>query len=247
MDNKEQAPRVEACIAAVMERFPGASEKADARYFQAVHQELAPLARKLESDLTRIYDAFGVGSKAREIHTLMVSVSNVLSFADKLHAIEREFFMVPGDPAGCEPDEEPQDECLVNSWNTNTEQYVEQFRAALAKIATSPDPAVVQMTDEQPSDLAAAILALPFPAHGYGQMSSDDIFRSALTAAAALASQPAAQEQDKALYEKAIVLLNHLEDVLDDENFAKIDSKLWNAVTMHYVAQLAQSADKAEG
>jgi hypothetical protein len=61
----------------------------------------------------------------------------------------------------------------------------------------------------------------------------------------ALAKQVPAQEQDKALYEKAVVLLNHLEDVLDDENFSKIDSKLWNAVTMHYAAQLAQSADTA--
>lgn len=32
------------------------------------------------------------------------------------------------------------------------------------------------------------------------------------------------------LFEHSIVLLNHLEDVLDDENFKKIDFKLWNAV-----------------
>ena len=42
------APRVEACIAAVMDRHQGASTRADARYYEAVHQELAPLARELE-------------------------------------------------------------------------------------------------------------------------------------------------------------------------------------------------------
>lgn len=37
------------------------------------------------------------------------------------------------------------------------------------------------------------------------------------------------------LHEKAVELLNHLEDVLDDENFEKIDHKLWNAVSMFLV------------
>jgi hypothetical protein len=37
------------------------------------------------------------------------------------------------------------------------------------------------------------------------------------------------------LHEKATLLLNHLEDVLDDENFEKIDPKLWNAVSMFLV------------
>ncbi|MES2262138.1 MAG: hypothetical protein V4724_26760 [Pseudomonadota bacterium] len=41
------APRVEACIAAVMQRFP--SEKSTA-YFTEVHQHLAPLARELEAE-----------------------------------------------------------------------------------------------------------------------------------------------------------------------------------------------------
>ena len=42
------APRVEACINAVMKRYPGESKAALARYFEAVHQELGPLARDLE-------------------------------------------------------------------------------------------------------------------------------------------------------------------------------------------------------
>lgn len=45
------APRVEACINEVMKRFPGESKAALARYFEAVHQELGPLARQLEREL----------------------------------------------------------------------------------------------------------------------------------------------------------------------------------------------------
>lgn len=44
------APRVEAVIAETMKRFPGESKAALARYFEAVHQELAPLARELERE-----------------------------------------------------------------------------------------------------------------------------------------------------------------------------------------------------
>jgi hypothetical protein len=45
------APRVEACIQEVMREHPGETPAALARYFEAVHQELAPLARELESQL----------------------------------------------------------------------------------------------------------------------------------------------------------------------------------------------------
>ena len=37
------------------------------------------------------------------------------------------------------------------------------------------------------------------------------------------------------LHEKAIELLNHLEDVLDEENFKKINHNLWNEVSMFLV------------
>lgn len=39
-----------------MERHPGDSPAAQARYFEAVHQELAPLARKLETELQACKD-----------------------------------------------------------------------------------------------------------------------------------------------------------------------------------------------
>ncbi|MGD1323553.1 hypothetical protein ACNHE5_01095 [Pandoraea pnomenusa] len=49
-------PRVEACIAQFMRRYPGQSPAAMARYFEAVHQELAPLARELERENQRLRD-----------------------------------------------------------------------------------------------------------------------------------------------------------------------------------------------
>lgn len=48
--NPEPFSRVDALITATMLRFPGHSERASARYFEAVHQLLAPLARGLESE-----------------------------------------------------------------------------------------------------------------------------------------------------------------------------------------------------
>lgn len=44
------APRVEAVINAVMERYPGMGPAAQLRYYEAVHQELGPLARDLERE-----------------------------------------------------------------------------------------------------------------------------------------------------------------------------------------------------
>jgi hypothetical protein len=45
------APRVEACIQAVIDQHPRTTPAALARYYEAVHQELAPLARQLEHEL----------------------------------------------------------------------------------------------------------------------------------------------------------------------------------------------------
>jgi hypothetical protein len=50
-DISTRTPRVEACINAVMRRFPGSSSTSQARYFEEVHQHLAPLARALECEL----------------------------------------------------------------------------------------------------------------------------------------------------------------------------------------------------
>lgn len=101
-----------------------------------------------EADLQRVYDVFGIGKEARSIGVLLTNVRNCMHFFELMTAVEREFFMVPGEPDDDYPNEEPQDECLVNSWGSTQAEYIEQFRAALAKIA-APSPA-------QPAPVASA-------------------------------------------------------------------------------------------
>jgi len=45
---------VDQLIQRVMREHPGSSPRAVAKYFEAVHQELAPLARELESENRRL-------------------------------------------------------------------------------------------------------------------------------------------------------------------------------------------------
>ncbi|WP_175762250.1 hypothetical protein [Burkholderia anthina] len=45
-----KAPRVESLIEQYKRRFPGISKASQARYFEEVHQALAPLARELERE-----------------------------------------------------------------------------------------------------------------------------------------------------------------------------------------------------
>ena len=46
--------QVERCISGVMARYNGTGPAALARFFEAVHQELAPLARELERQNTEL-------------------------------------------------------------------------------------------------------------------------------------------------------------------------------------------------
>ncbi|MCT0802308.1 hypothetical protein N0687_04885 [Pseudomonas aeruginosa] len=48
------ASEVEQLLERYMKRFPGVGPSSTARYFEAVHQELAPLARKLEAERDRL-------------------------------------------------------------------------------------------------------------------------------------------------------------------------------------------------
>lgn len=89
-------------------------------------------------DLARVYDVIGL-HHSHPVGVLLENFKNIKRFSDYLDAVEREFFMVPGEPSeepedeGCEPD----DECLVSKWSAeSTEHYVERFRAALARIGT---------------------------------------------------------------------------------------------------------------
>lgn len=49
--------RVDALIDRVMKQFPGVSAFAQARYYEEVHQELAPLAREIELQRDRLLEA----------------------------------------------------------------------------------------------------------------------------------------------------------------------------------------------
>lgn len=57
------APLVEACIQWVMKKYPGYSPSSQARYFEAVHQELAPLARELERENRQLREQLGFQAK----------------------------------------------------------------------------------------------------------------------------------------------------------------------------------------
>ncbi|WP_204127639.1 hypothetical protein [Pseudomonas ogarae] len=70
---------------------------------------------KHKPELARIYNVFGLSSN-HKLSTLLVNVENAKRFADLLHDVEREFFMVLGVPPG-EPEDNGapvDDECLVN-------------------------------------------------------------------------------------------------------------------------------------
>ena len=96
---------------------------------------------KHKPELASIYNVFGLSSN-HELSTLLVNIENTKRFADLLHDVEREFFMVPGDPSG-EPDDEGapiDDACLVNRWGSAPDDYLQQFRLALPIAAANSIP-----------------------------------------------------------------------------------------------------------
>lgn len=97
---------------------------------------------KHKPELASIYAVFGLSSN-HELSTLLVNIENTKRFADLLHAVEREFFMVPGEPSGEAEDEDApiDDECLVNCWGSTPAEYLKQFKAALPIAAANSVPA----------------------------------------------------------------------------------------------------------
>lgn len=95
--------------------------------------------------LQRIYELIGIGELARTPGALLEHLETTQRFSNYLAAVEREFFMVPGEP-GDEPGDEgiePDDDCLVNKWAAGSvEDYVEQFRTALMLISKPAGQAV---------------------------------------------------------------------------------------------------------
>ncbi|GFM83142.1 hypothetical protein PSCICN_38340 [Pseudomonas cichorii] len=106
-------------------KTPYFSRVNDTRIFFSPHiccsgkDEVMPEENKLHPDLARIYGIFGL-HHSHSVGVLLVNIQNTKHFADLLHAVEREFFMVPGKPSG-EPEDEGapvDDECLVNCWGS---------------------------------------------------------------------------------------------------------------------------------
>lgn len=97
---------------------------------------MSPVEGQAVKTLTMIYDLLGIGAEARTPGTLKGNIETLAMFAEKLRAVEAEFFMVPGEPD--EDDAYPDDVCLVNSWGASTEEYLNQFRSALKLIGVHP-------------------------------------------------------------------------------------------------------------
>lgn len=89
--------------------------------------------QRIESELAALYDLLSIGAAAREPHVLLHNVENVKRRAECLSVVEREFFMVAGEPDEDFSDGEPADECLLR-WGADAASYVEQFRIALDRI-----------------------------------------------------------------------------------------------------------------
>ena len=97
---------------------------------------------KHNPELASIYSALGLSSN-HELSTLLLNIENTKRFSDLLHAVEREFFMVPGEPSD-EPEDAGlpvDDECLVNRWGSTPTEYLRQFKAALSVAAANWIPA----------------------------------------------------------------------------------------------------------
>ena len=96
---------------------------------------------KHKPELASIYNVFGLSSN-HELSTLLVNIENTKRFSDLLHDVEREFFMVPGDPSGDSEEEgaSVDAECLVNRWGSTPVEYLSQFRAALPIAAANSIP-----------------------------------------------------------------------------------------------------------
>lgn len=74
---------------------------------------------------------FGIGESVTSTGVVLSNARNSSHFSNLLHAVELNFFMVQGEPDEDYPDDEPDDECLVNCWASTKEEYVDQFRKAL--------------------------------------------------------------------------------------------------------------------
>lgn len=145
-------------------------------YLEAVDPASVRLLLERIEILNAICDLFHIGEQARTRSAIMTNIENTIRFAEQLRAIEQAFFMVPGEPDEDYPDEIPADECLVNSCGSTTEQYVEQFREALAVI-TKPAPVVVDHAAVAPALLEELARSTPGEIIAVPRVSEENITR----------------------------------------------------------------------
>ncbi|MCE8034567.1 hypothetical protein EKK97_13785 [Billgrantia tianxiuensis] len=112
----------------------------------------------LEAHVEAVADAIGFpprNENRRRTSVVVTNIENARRFADYLHAAEQEFLMVPGEPDDDYPDDEPEDDCLVNSWGAKSrEDYVEQFRRALDRLVTQKLPVCSKRIAELEKEVA---------------------------------------------------------------------------------------------
>lgn len=132
--DQHQGPPVELSLTSMLNLGWSAESVAQSITDQGPLYRKPPVSYGDTAALRQVYDLIGL-DYSQPVSVLLVNFRNMKRFADLLHAVEREFLMVPGEPSEEPEDEgfEPDDECLVNCWGApSTESYVEQFRTALA-------------------------------------------------------------------------------------------------------------------
>jgi len=111
---------------------------------------LQPNAPETPDALSKVYDAFMIGSAVRTPAVLLANVENSRRRSDCLSAIEREFFT----ETVKDEDGEDTEECGL-SWGAEPAEYVEQFRAALTaraalKAVAAPEASIVKAFEQSP-------------------------------------------------------------------------------------------------
>jgi hypothetical protein len=87
-DGFDPSPQVEALIASVMAKHKGLGTLSQARYYEAVHQELAPLARELERENRQLKIALKI--KAEEHTCCAEDLIALRSLCRQLYEAERD-------------------------------------------------------------------------------------------------------------------------------------------------------------
>jgi len=122
------------------------AEFVDAKLLDEALARIAELEEARPAALRQVYDLIGL-HYSHPVSVLLENFKNIKRFSDLLHAVEREFFMVPGEPSD-EPEDEGapvDDDCLLNCWGSSQEQYLEQFRLALLMLSKPAGEAVAHI------------------------------------------------------------------------------------------------------